>query len=201
MPSCRVSGKQIGKRWAHGEEWESYKGGVQVGNTCDKAPISLPLLDVLSFIFFLDLWHKLRIKGQRRLSIGLCSLETAIKKLPGISPALVFVMCAHMHVWAHMCASSRRNLELLRWPGTCGSDRPWGGEVAEVVSGNYIKWGNSVRRICLDALISNVSCKLRLGQSLTDLHKERSSHQMQIYKGKRRLIPVFSTKTSRPLEF
>lgn len=27
---------------------------------------------------------------------------------------LVFVICAHMHVCAHMCASSRKNLEILR---------------------------------------------------------------------------------------
>lgn len=140
-------------------------------------------------------------KRTKKAFIGLRSLETAIKKLPDISPALVFVMCAHMHVWAHMCAPSRRNLELLRWPGTCGNARPWGGEVAEGVSGNYIKWGNSVRRIYLHALISNVSCKVRLGQSLTELRQEGSSHQMQIYKGKRIIIPVFSTKTSRPLEF
>lgn len=102
MPSGRVSGKQIGKRWAHGQEWESHKGGVQVGNTCDKAPISSPLLDMLSFVFSLDLWHKLRIKGQRRLSLVFVLWRLQLKNCL-ISHQPWCLWCVPTCMYGHIC--------------------------------------------------------------------------------------------------
>lgn len=84
--------------------------------------VGMPMLDMPSFIFPLNLWHTLRIKDKEVFSMAFLGLwRLPLKKVPHTSqnkltktPVLMFVIWVYMHVCAHMCASSSRNLEVLR---------------------------------------------------------------------------------------